>query len=74
MNEDYNVWLWKQWERQMRRVGVEPIDLSRGVLECMDCGQRWMFSQKSSNERKVRRMYNLYYICPNGCNNDKRIR
>lgn len=53
-------------DNQLRKVGVEIVDLSSGMCGCVECGQRWLVNQPSKYSRRLRG----YWKCPNGCNTD----
>ena len=56
-------------ERRLRVVGVELVDAHNGTFACLACGQHW-----SPCILPGGRLPRGYYRCPNGCNEDQRIR
>ena len=55
--------------RRLRAVGVEVTDHAQCWLRCLMCAAVW-----SPNMRPGGRLGRGYYHCPDGCNQDRRIR
>jgi hypothetical protein len=52
-------------EGQLAKVGVELVDLQRGILCCMECGGSWVIDHPGAGKRLPKG----YWHCPdNSCN------
>lgn len=53
-------------DSELRKVDVEIVDLSSGMLGCLECGRRWIVNQPPRGKRH----YRGYWKCPDGCNSE----
>jgi len=51
--------------RRHKERGVQCVDHSTGLFECLECGRRWYACFQNGG-----RLPRGYWKCPSGCNHD----